>query len=117
MKKNEQAEDIQRLKAYQELHGVKETSGTPCPLRLVRAHKPGFDCNHHFPPGADHSRLWIKEGRAFSYTFEPYGMSKERMEALNCYCDEHGLDYRLTGRSWWNPGDTLLIEVRRKGAW
>lgn len=62
----------------------------------------------------DHGRAWRCPAGHVIITGEPYDADGSELAALAAFCDAHGLDMIVSGRSTWNPGDTFLIIVRRQ---
>ena len=65
-------------------------------------------------PGMDHGREWVKDGKTFSITFEPYGMTHETLRELLDFADKNNFSVELDAGSWHFPHRTLLVELTRK---
>jgi hypothetical protein len=59
----------------------------------------------------DHGRIWLDEDGKHVLTGEPYNASPRELSALFADADEHGLKVRISGRSPWFPGATVLIHI------
>lgn len=103
---------------YAKNHGLRPSKGRICLARLL-----GKRCDFHSdhsgvpcrPPGADHDSLWLKDGKPYTYTSQPYSLTLEEMRALVALCDRHGLEVSVTTwPSWHFPGGVLTMEIRRK---
>ena len=105
-----------RRREYAQSRNLREAHGRVCALRLTGNHC-GYaserGCPDCWPPGCDHPRLWIKDGKPYVFTFEPYRLSLRDLRELVAYCDRLGLAAEISGQSWHNAGDTFLIELRR----
>jgi hypothetical protein len=62
----------------------------------------------------DHTRWWIKNGRPFAITTEPYRLDSEKLSELQETCDTLGLELLVNGDSEWNPGQCRWIAITRK---
>lgn len=104
-------------KAYVERWQVTPAGGRRCVQRLLGKRCIRHDPEECRPPGDDHATLWTRNGRPFSYTFEPYGLSFADLAALVRFCDTYGLQARIDTESWYYPGTTLLVEIRTPEMW
>jgi len=63
----------------------------------------------------DHTSLWIKAGKPFSFVSQPYGLSLQDLREIVAYCEEHNLDVSVdAGTSWHYPGATVAVEFTRR---
>ncbi|GEM_PF-2102631 len=63
----------------------------------------------------DHPSLWLKDGRPYTFVGQPYGLTFEDLKDILHYCEEYDLTASVdAGLSWWYPGWTVLVEVKRK---
>jgi hypothetical protein len=62
--------------------------------------------------GADHSDLWICDGKPYSITSQPYGVQEDQAADLRAKADALNLVVRYSSASWHYPGSTVLVEVR-----
>ena len=94
--------------------GLRRSSGSQSHLRLLGKNprsKP--DPGQELPFFADHTDLWLKDGRPFLWTTQPYGLTEGGIRELTGLIDL-GLDVTIsTHRSWHFPGSTLMIELRK----
>ena len=116
------AERIEDL--YASKHGLRLSQGHPCFGRVVR---PGYKGCHssemcsdnprYIPcsvPGRDHVSLWLKNGRPYSYVFQPYSLDKATLRQLVQQCDDYNMELSINGNSSWHfPGDTIFVEITR----
>jgi hypothetical protein len=114
-----------RKEHYAKALGLKESGGHPCLARLIgkrcdqsqfylrTSHEEKYaPCS--LPAADDHASLWLKDGKPHSYVSQPYGMSPEDMRKLVKFCDEYGLTVNVNAwGSWWFPGHTLILQVRK----
>lgn len=112
-----QAEMVAIEEAWAHDKGVQASTARLCPSRLF-----GKRCRHFFNNfdecccdqvhgwGDDHASLWTKDGKPYVYVSQPYSYNEE---ALKAWCEQYGLRYVVYGKdkSWWNPGETYLIEI------
>lgn len=102
-------------------HGVKKSGGSACCFRLIgkqcggsnRAiadHSRGLHAPQHC---IDHASFWLKDGKAFSFVSQPYGVCWEGLCSLVDFCRKHGMEADITAGSWHFPGSTVLIEITR----
>ena len=47
---------------------------------------------------------------------EPYNLGVPALKSLIAFCEQHNLELTISGASWWYPGNTLRIELKRKEA-
>lgn len=59
----------------------------------------------------DHVRYWQKDRKPFAITTEPYQLDFDALDNLRYRCATHGLRIVVNGRSEWNPGGCLWIEI------
>jgi hypothetical protein len=64
-------------------------------------------------PGADHSSMWMKEGKAHIYVTQPYDLTLERLEEMFRVCRRLGLTLRVDSAVAWHNPMAVLIEVLR----
>ena len=105
-----------RLLRYAQKWGLKRSRGTPCVQRLL-ARRCSEDCEDHRPPGADHVSFWLRDGKPYSYVFQPYGIGPEQFRDLAAFAERVGLDVSIEAlASWHYPGDTVLVELTPRGS-
>jgi hypothetical protein len=101
-------------KAYIERNNVKRSKGSNSIQRLtgrkICGTSRGCYCR---VPASDHAKLWIKDGKPYSYTFEPYGLSMEQSKALINFCEKHDCTFRVDNCSPHFPTGTLFVEIKR----
>ncbi len=49
-----------------------------------------------------------------TFISEPYTLGIPTLKNLIQFCEKNNLELTISGRSWWNPGDTLRIELEKK---
>lgn len=109
-----------RRKVWAQREGVKESTGHVCVARLL-----GKRCRMSSstprrgevppcrPPGADHPKLWLRNGKPAIYTFEPYVMELNTLRELVNFCDRWGLDLEIRGWPGAHfPGHVVWVELR-----
>lgn len=101
------------LKQYIESNELKITSGTHNITRLTTsnglvAFKPiRLRCE-------DHSTLFLKDGKPYSFITQPYALNLPSMRQLANYCEENDLDVFVNSfQSWHFPGSSLMIEIKK----
>ncbi len=89
-------------------------------LKLFEESSPSFEdflklSEEPVLPADDHSSMWLKNGKAYSYVSQPYGLCLEDTKKLINFCDEHTLDLSIKAwPSWHFPGRVLTIEVTKQ---
>lgn len=113
------AEAMADLRLQQFASKYKPSAGHACLGRLLgkrcyqyRGGRTDVPCRL---PGSDHYNLWLREGKPFLYTSEPYGLLMEDVEEMLAVCKAHGLTFDISAGSFYFPGATLLVKVRRDG--
>ena len=92
--------------------GLRRSSGSQSYLRLL-GKKPHPQSIRTLPRFADHTDLWIKNGRPFLWTTQPYGLDDPGIKELAGLIDL-GLDARISAhRSWHFPGSTVMVELKK----
>jgi hypothetical protein len=95
--------------------GFKQSSGIVCIQRVI-----GQRCNHYDmtrcrPPGTDHPRLLLRDGKPHSYVSEPYDLDMETLREMLAFADVNGLTFDLRQeRAVHFPGHTACVVWRRK---
>ncbi|MFJ8065824.1 hypothetical protein ACIQYS_14435 [Psychrobacillus sp. NPDC096426] len=102
----------ERENIFMQRMGVKKTKGVASAKRLV-GKRGNIDLLIDKVPGSDHSNLWIKDGKPYSFTIEPYTLGKKTLEELIDYCGENGLDFNISNHSFHNPAGTFLVEIKK----
>jgi hypothetical protein len=59
-------------------------------------------------PGDDHVELWTGE-KGFSYVSHPYDLTFETVQSMVEFAQENGLEFSLSGTSWYYPGRTMRV--------
>lgn len=59
---------------------------------------------------------WIDHSDIDGDTFiaEPYNLGASELKAIIALVEDHDLDVAVSGRSWWYPGETLRITLKKK---
>jgi hypothetical protein len=69
-----------------------------------------------WPPGADHSSLWNRDGKPVVFVTQPYSLGVDTMRELVAFCDRWGLDACVSAwPSWHYPAAVVTVEITRKG--
>src|SRR5699024_1940126 len=98
---------------YTKRNNLKESNAVINTKRIIdKPIKYGF-VDLRFPL-SDHARLWNKDGKPFSYTSEPYNLSKNDMKKLMDHCEKYGLDFHISNNSFHYPAGTLFIEIKKQ---
>lgn len=64
----------------------------------------------------DHPRMWRCEVTGeLVLTSEPYDVDGQELAAFVAQMTELGLDVRVSGDTWWNPGGTFRITISPQG--
>lgn len=93
-----------------------ESTGPVCMRRLAGRRCTEWNQDRCLPPGADHYTFWNCGGRPWSITLQPYGpVSVKYVEALRAAAGALDLEVSCGSASWYWPGQTLLVEIRRRG--
>jgi hypothetical protein len=107
--------DAAAKSAWATREGVKQDpSGHACLRRLTDeagAERHAGPCVHL--PGADHSSMWMKEGKAHIYVTQPYDLTLERLEEMFRVGRRLGLTLRVDSAVAWHNPMAVLIEVLR----
>lgn len=61
----------------------------------------------------DHRELWMKDGKAFCLTSEPYYINKKALKRLIEHCDMYGIDFQIDAESFYYPGHTVRILFKK----
>lgn len=99
-------------KEWIEKHKVKPTRGDICIARLINKH-----CTLENSVGFyfDHAQLWLKDGKPYIFTFQPYELDNKRMKQLVEYCEKYGLEFVMhTTPAFHFPSAVLWIEVTKQ---
>lgn len=70
-------------------------------------------CADHKMRVFDHGRMWRDRDGNLVLTGEPYGISGQEVANLNSDVQHLGLEVMIYGRSYWKPGDTLRIVIKK----
>lgn len=58
--------------------------------------------------------LWLDaSGQPAVWLAQPYGLLDEALREIVKLCDELGLEAQIDARSWWYPGSTVAVLLRR----
>lgn len=69
-----------------------------------------------WPPGADHSSLWNRDGKPVVFVMQPYPMSYATVRELVDFCERWGLQFSVSPwPSWHYPGAVVTLEITRTG--
>lgn len=98
---------------FMENHGVTPAESGHCIMRLLGKHCNGNHSSHN-PPGTDHPRLWLKDGKPYLFTIEPYDMDFTELSEMILFCNEHGFTVSAHGCSMHKPGGTVLFIFKVK---
>lgn len=102
-----------RMQIWADANELKLSSGVPCVNRLLgkpcRSHNgPHLECPDI--PGADHTSLWLKDGKPAVIATQPYALTWEILQELMVFCQEYGLRSDISAwGSWHFPGRTVLV--------
>ena len=89
--------------------GLRRSLGSQSHLRLLGKRPPPQD----LPLFADHTDLWIKGGRPFLWTSQPYSLTNAGIKELGGLIDL-GLGATISAhRSWHFPGSTVMVELQK----
>lgn len=91
--------------------GLKRSSGVRSHLRLL-GKRPSWG-EDALPEFADHTDLWVKDGKPHLLTTQPYQLNSGGIRDLAALIDE-GFDATISShRSWYFPASTVLIEITK----
>ena len=96
-------------------NNLKPAGGFTCVQRLLGkqcgiSRQKSCDCQ---PPGTDHPSLWLKDGKPYYYISQPYHFEMATLGELNVFCQQHGLEYRITTwPSFYYPSGTMFVLFR-----
>ncbi len=65
-------------------------------------------------PGADHDGLWLRNGKPWAWTTQPYDLDQRSLRAMLDFCDAHDLEMTVSGGSWHFLGRTVLVVISRR---
>lgn len=61
-------------------------------------------------PADDHCDLWLKDGKPYCYTSQPYHLYDRDMRDIIKMCDEYDLTVHVSAlESWHYPGGTMMM--------
>ncbi len=105
-------ENVERYEAFKELNKVELSPG-PHNIGYLCD---GFDESRDLPPANfDHPDLWLKDGKPYMFTSQPYRITKDFLEIARNICVEHDLEMTIDAReAWYMPGRTVLVAFRKK---
>lgn len=117
--------DLELKKSWALRHGLRESTGHPCLARLVgktcwiyrdaryQRKCEELECD---APQADHTSMWIKDGRPAAYVMQPYQYGSASIDWVLAFCKTYRLELRVsTDDSWHFPGMTTLFVIARRG--
>jgi hypothetical protein len=97
--------------------GLRPSSAAVCPRVVAGKHcrVNGVDLcvcqrHHHL---LDHGRIWLNRAGQYVLTGEPYELTPDALQEFAADLDGLSLTVAVSGRSMWNPGDCLLVTIRR----
>lgn len=94
-------------------NGAKISSGAFTLEGLAQGRHKRLQERHAYPLGlGDHTRYWIKDGKPYAITTEPY--PSVDLIGLQIECDRLGLEMTVGETSEWNPGHCQWIQITRK---
>ncbi|WP_433541156.1 hypothetical protein ACQP10_08505 [Streptosporangium sandarakinum] len=97
-----------------DLFGLRPSRARICPRVVAGKHcQADHDtcvCQRHHRL-LDHGRLWLDPEGHHVLTGEPYSADGDALTALLTDTASLGLTVSITGRSLWNPGQTVLIRI------
>lgn len=62
----------------------------------------------------DHQSLWQRDGKPPLLVCQPYALRLDQMRELVKLANHYDLDVCVTAHSFWNAGDSILIEIERR---
>jgi hypothetical protein len=93
--------------------GLKQSNGHACLTRLLRKSCNGRNCL--LPHGQDHHSLWLKDGEAYLYVYQPYHIDTEGILCLADFVMKYNFRIEiLSDKSWYFPSRSLYIGISRK---
>ncbi len=113
------ATEQKAIEAFKEVLGVDKPSNSNCIQRLFGKscalnRQKLCDCS---PPGDDHGQLWLKDGKPYAYSSQPYSIGGETLNKIYQYAKDHNLD--VTIRADWAfyfPSSALIVVYTNKEA-
>lgn len=106
-----EASTCYRKHAYRKRYNLRRSPGRNVFERLIGKHA----YNNVFHRWMDHPSLWLKDGQPYTFVGQPYGLTFEDLKDIVRHCEQYGLTASVdAGMSWWYPGWTVLVEVKRK---
>lgn len=106
--------DPHRLRrAWAQREGVTAADHHFCLTRLTAegCRRAGDTCHHL--RGADHTSLWMKDGKPHIYVTQPYDLSLKRLDEMFRVCRRLGLTLRVDSAIAWHAPGAVLVEVLR----
>ena len=110
----------ERRNAFIKQYRLRESRGLVCPRRLVGKHCQIFKESSNSQCACqallqtrvfDHTTLWTRDGKPYLISAEPYHLEDDGIRALQAVCEELGLVYGLSTRSFYYPAVTFLITL------
>lgn len=103
-------------KLFVRAHKVKRSTRLPCANALIKGqcHSVDLHIKCHLPH-SDHTDVWIRQGKPYCITTQPYSLSSEKLKDMLEFCEEWGLEFTVSGLSWHYPGWTSLVIFWAKG--
>ncbi len=91
----------------------KVTSGRKCLKRLKNKHCT-HPCSEHAIPGADHSDLWLRDGKPALATYHIYDIGWGKLQEIVDWCRERGYEASVVAWSWYFPTSTVMVVITRQ---
>jgi hypothetical protein len=66
-------------------------------------------------PALSHGSFWRRDGKPPLLVSQPYGLDLEDLRELVEVSDRYAFDVHVTAHSFWNAGNSMLIEIGREG--
>jgi len=76
----------------------------------------GFDIKHPIfdHECSDHTSMWNKDSKPYVYVSQPYHLTCEGLKDISQFCEQFNLSVHITSDSFYSPGGTLMIEIKKR---
>jgi len=95
---------------YMQYYGLKQSKAAPHHGILKGKKPPCYDDMN--PPGRDHSSVFNKDGKPYSFVTQPYRLSYETLKKAIAFCEKHGYELKIFPASWYFYGRTIMMEYK-----
>lgn len=105
-----------RRKQFMQYHKVKENNGryydVPATLSVKDPESEDFllkSPGGELSESIEHCDLWLRRGKPYLMTTNPYFVSKDELKKLIEHCDKYDIDFQIDAESDYFPGQAIRI--------